>query len=286
MPELPEVETIRRQLEKVLVGKKIKKLEILNPKNIRIQASEIIGSQISQLRRQAKVLIIFLNNHQAIIFHFKMTGQLIYEEKNRRIRGGHPTSDWYKKLPVKATKLIIEFDNGGKLYFNDQRGFGWVENIPQDKIKERLENFSPIDPLSPQFTWKYLAKICSSTRRPIKLTIMNQKQLGGVGNIYANDALWLAKIHPLQPSNSLTKEEIKRLHQALIEVINEGLKYNGASINTYIDIEGEKGSYQQHFKVYSRAGQKCLRNDGGVIEVIRVGGRRTFYCPVCQKLRK
>ena len=112
---------------------------------------------------------------------------------------------------------------------------------------------------------------------------MDQSKIGGIGNIYANDGLWLAKIHPLRPANSLTKEELSQLHQALIEVIKEGLEYNGASINTYIDSRGQKGDYQQHFKVYSRAGQKCLRNDGGRIQTLRIGGRRTFFCPVCQK---
>ncbi len=285
MPELPEVETIRRQLEDIIVGKTIGKVTVLASKNIKLDPENLIGRRVVGLHRQAKVLLIKLDNNHSLVFHFKMTGQLIYEKDSQRVRGGHPTADWYKPLPVKATKLIIEFIDGGKLYYNDQRGFGWVEDLPNDKLAERLKNFSLIDPLSPQFTWEYLAKICRSSRRPIKLTIMNQKELGGVGNIYANDSLWLARIHPLQPSNTLSDKEIKHLHQALIQAIQEGLKYNGATISTYLDTKGKKGEYQQHFKVYSRAGQKCLRNDGGVIKVIRVGGRRTFFCPVCQKLR-
>ncbi len=283
MPELPEVETIKRQLNKVLAGRKIVRLDILDPKRVKIDRRKLKGLKIKSLSRRAKIILIELEKKQVLIVHLKMTGQLIHESSRLKIAGGHPTGDWYKKLPVKSTRLIITFDDGSKLFFNDQRGFGWVEQIDKSQIENRLKNFSPIDPTSSKFDPDYLAKICQKTKRPIKLVIMDQSKIGGIGNIYANDGLWLAKIHPLRPANSLSKAEIGRLYQALIDIINEGLKYNGASVDTYVDSQGQSGNYQQRFKVYSRAGRKCLRNDGGRIQTLKVGGRRTFFCPVCQK---
>ncbi len=286
MPELPEVETITNQLNQVLSGLRIDGIKILSDKKIKLTPKQIIGLKIKKLYRRAKIIIAEFNNSDLnLLIHLKMTGQLVYLHRQSRLAGGHPTRDWLAKLPVKATKAIFSFDNKAKLYFNDQRGFGWVKQVKQSELDFHLSNFQGVEPLSSGFTWKELESICQRSSRPIKLLLHDQSKIVGLGNIYINDALWQAKIYPLTPANQLNQFQIKRLRLAIRQVLKQGLSAGGASDNTYINAFGIGGNYQNNFKVYKRQGQECLRNDGGIIERLKVGGRSLFYCPKCQKQR-
>lgn len=275
MPELPEIETVRMQLEKVLVGQTSTKCEVLSTKIVRGDIKKIIGKKVLGIERKGKVLLINFGPDLKLGFHFKMTGQLIYEEDGKRVVGGHPTEDFVNKMPSSHTRAIFHF-NKGTLYFNDQRLFGWVEINPKFVDKLGPEPFS----LSvAQFT-----SLISKRKRPIKLVLMEQDVISGVGNIYANDACWEAKINPRSSSSSLSVAQLHSLFNGLIKVLKEGIKYGGATAADakYIDLRGMGGHYQDHFRVYDRTGLPCHRCKTK-IERFELGGRGTYFCPACQR---
>ena len=284
MPELPEVYTIAKQLNQVLAGKRIKDIKILDGKKIKIKPNQIKGLVIDKVDRVAKVIIMgFKNSNWVVMVHLKMTGQLIYQGKdNQRLAGGHPTKDWVKELPVKSTKVFFEFEDGSRLFFNDQRGFGWIKQIKQKDLDKELQNFSGVEPISNKFTVNYLKQVVKKSKAAIKNLLHDQKKIGGLGNIYINDALWLAKIHPLTPAYRLNDKKIKALYEAIKRVINEGIKAGGASDNTYVNALGLGGSYQDNFKVYKREGKTCQRHKRVKIKRIKMGSRSAFFCPKCQ----
>ncbi len=283
MPELPEVETIRREAERVLVGRRISKVKILDPKPIKGQERLLakLRAKIKRVRRFGKILVFDLDNGQSILVHLKLTGQLVYVEGDKKVAGGH-----FEKgsltVPNKFTRLIFVLDKG-KLYFNDLRKFGYLKIVPTDKVATTKEIKSlGVEPLDPKFTPNFLAKILERRKRPVKLVLMDQNLIAGLGNIYANEALFWAKIRPQRPANSLSLAEIKALYKAIKKVIREGIKLKGASENTYVDLYGKKGGFMQKVMVYQRAGEKC-RLCGSKIKRISLGGRSSFYCPKCQR---
>ncbi len=269
MPELPEIETIKLQLRKVLIGQKLLKSNF----------PQLAGKKVVSIDRRGKVLLINFGEKLDLGFHFKMTGQLIYEANGKRIVGGHPTEDFWNTMPSKHTRAIFNFDSG-TLYFNDQRMFGWVMMNP--KFVEKLGE----DALT--ITTNKFLELLKRLKKPIKLAIMDQAIISGVGNIYANDALWEAKINPQIPSHKLQREQIETLLEKIKLVLREGIKYGGATAADakYIDLHGLGGHYQEHFRVYDREGQKCkrpaCRQTGVKIEKFVLGGRGTYYCPKCQ----
>ena len=292
MPELPEVETLRRQLEANLVGKQISQLEILSAKSWQGNSQQVIGQTISQVNRRGKLLIIKLANQQCLLIHLKMTGQLIYEPHGTgsadhwqdRVVGGHPTADYLAELPSSHTRVVFHLKPEGVLYFNDQRRFGWVKLWPCSQLQQLpfLQKLGP-EPFDISLSeWK---KFLSASRQPVKIKIMDQHKVAGIGNIYANDGLWLAQIDPHRPANSLSATEAERLLKAVREVLRQGIKYGGATAadGKYLDLRGLGGKYQEHFKVYQRDGQPCLRQDQGIIAKDMLGNRGTYWCPVCQK---
>lgn len=294
MPELPEVETIVKQLDGVLSGKKILKVEVLRMKTClpagRAFGDMLRGEIVSSVGRKAKMIIIsFRNWDKVLIVHLKMTGQLIYLENSKtqgiknskRVVGGHPTPDWINSLPSKHTRIIIDFENGAKLFFNDLRVFGWMRVMTNDEWRMANDKLPP-DVIDREFTLEYFNNILMKSGRSIKLVLLDQSKFGGVGNIYANDALYIARIDPRRKAKEIRNKEIKELYVAVKEVINQGIKYGGASVDKYVDAAGVGGKYQEHFLVYRRNGEKCKR-DGGVIRKIKIGGRGTYYCPDCQK---
>lgn len=298
MPELPEVETLKAQLAQVLPGKIIKEIQICSQKNWQGDPQAASGFQIVDVSRRGKSLIIHLskletrNSKLSLVIHLKMTGQLIFEPHGEgdpshlkhRLAGGHPTADFINQLPSKHTRVIIYFTDGSVLYFNDQRKFGWVKLIPTGQI-DQVKFLDRLGPEPWDFTETKWQQIIHSSKKPIKLRLMDQEQISGIGNIYANDALWVAKIDPRRPASSLTPQESKNLRQAVIQVLEEGIKFGGATAQDgkYVDLKGLGGHYQEHFKAYQREGQPCLRHDGGTINRVSLGGRGTFWCPVCQK---
>ena len=290
MPELPEIETVKLQLGKVLVDQVLEGYAIMNPKSVQGNLEVLKSKSVNGIRRRAKVLLIDFSGEYTIAFHFKMSGQLVYESNQRlassvqsRIVGGHPTEDFVGKLPSSHTRIAFKFTNG-MLYFNDQRMFGWAK---VDKTEE-INTMSFLEKLGPE-PWdmtdqQFIGRI-GKIGRPIKVAIMDQEVIAGVGNIYANDALWEAKINPQTPSHKLQREQAELLFDRIKLVLEEGIKYGGATAADakYINLHGLGGHYQEHFRTYDRTGEKCLRNDGGIIEKSTLGGRGTYFCPICQK---
>jgi len=282
MPELPEVETIRRQLDKTLRDRVISKVEVLREKSFAGDPGKLAGWQVETVGRKAKVIgIYFKDQKEMMIIHLKMTGQLVFVDGNKRVVGGHPTADWVKDLPSKHTRVVVDFNDGSKLFFNDMRVFGWMKIIDKKKYEETVKKSAP-DVTEKEFTLEYLTKLLEKSTKAIKLILMDQEKIGGVGNIYANDALYLAKVMPDRRAKSLDQEEISKLYDAVREVINRGIKYGGASAANYVDTKGLGGTYQDHFLVYKKDGQIC-KECGRKIQKMRLGGRGTFYCPRCQK---
>jgi len=272
MPELPEVETIRRGLEKYLVGKKITHIEIRDSKLFQGQTLHLKGAIVVDVRRFGKGLVFDLDNNYSIAAHIKMTGQFIYQEKNIINN---------LNLPTKHTRLIFKLDKDAQLFFNDIRRFGWVKIIKTSEVN-KLSFFKELGPEPfKDLTYEYFQNMLKKSNSPTKALLMDQKKIGGVGNIYANDALNLAKIDPRRKAASLNMEMVKRLYHAVHEVLKRGLKFGGATETNYVNVLGQSGEYQNHFLVYGREGEKCY-NCGGTIKKIRITGRGTYFCPKCQ----
>ena len=282
MPELPEVETIRRQLNEVLVGKKIERVEVLREKSFGGDPKKLVGWEVSRVDRKSKLIeIYFKNKEEVVIIHLKMTGQLVFVDEEKRVAGGHPTADWVSSLPSKHTRVMLDFVDGSKLFFNDLRVFGWMRVVNKEKYEKEMRKTSP-DVTEKEFSLEYLTEVLKKSRKAVKLVLMDQEKIGGLGNIYANEALYLANIMPDREADSLSSLERKKLLIAIREVIGRGIKYGGASAANYVDTKGLGGTYQDHFLVYKRDGQLCDRCKG-VIQKMKIGGRGTFYCPRCQK---
>ena len=283
MPELPEVETVRLFLDKNILGKTITYLEILNPKSFIARPEPVegvIGQTIVSTSRLGKQLSIHLSNNLILLFHLKMTGQIIVGNSVF----GHPTPKEDKtNLPNKSTRLIFTFSDKSKLYFNDQRKFGWVKVLNKNELAEFQKNVG-VDVLSSDFTDDYFYHQLQKTTRAIKLVLLDQSKFAGIGNIYDNDALFLSRIHPQIPSNKITKKTAKILRQNLIDLMKESLFHGGSTAkdNKYIHPDGSVGQHQYFFRVYQREKEPCLVCQTP-IKRIKIGGRGTFFCPVCQK---
>lgn len=289
MPELPEVEVVRLFLDTNIIGKTISDLEIITPKSFvgspELASHEpvelVVGQKIIKTSRVGKQLSLHLKNGLIILFHLKMTGQIIIGESIL----GHPTPKEDKSiLPNKSTRLFFTFSDSSKLFFNDQRKFGWVKVLTQAELVEAQKNLG-LDILSPKFTPKYFYQQLQTTSRPIKTVLLDQTKFAGIGNIYANDALFLAKIHPSSPSNKINLKKTNILHQFLVKIMLDSIKNGGSTAkdNKYIHPDGSIGLHQFSFQVYQREKKPCLICQALIKKVI-IGGRGTFYCPKCQKV--
>ncbi len=280
MPELPEVETIRRQLDKVLRDKILTNVEVLRDKSFTGNPKEIVDGKIKEIKRRSKIIqIVFKSKILSVIVHLKMTGQLIYINGERKILGGHPSPDWVNELPSKHTRVIWTFQDGSKLYFNDMRVFGWMKIVTREKYEKEAKVPDVIDK---EFTEDYFFDVLKNSHMPVKLLLLDQNKIGGLGNIYVNDALYDAGIRPDRKADSLTTMESRKLHGSVIKIIKLGIKCGGASASNYVQVTGLGGTYQDHFLVYKKDGQKCKRCGDKIIKK-KQGGRGTFYCPGCQK---
>ncbi len=283
MPELPEVETIRQGLQKYIVGHKIVDIIIHDNNIFQGDKENIIGAKIKDVKRIGKGLIIELDNEYSLAIHIKLTGQLIYrgfETKNIKVSEGK-----VGVVPSKFTRIIFNLDNNSFLYYNDIRRFGWIKVLKIDDLKQ-LPFFKELGPEPPVvsndgLTLDLFKSIIAKSKISIKPLLMDQKKIGGIGNIYANDALFDAEILPSRKANSLSSLEIKKLYNSILKVLRNGLKNGGASELTYVNALGQEGNYQIHFLVYGREGKKCLRCDG-IIKKIKLGGRGTYFCNNCQ----
>lgn len=265
MPELPEVETIKRFLEKKLLGQTITDIQILTPKSFPADPKLVIGQTIRSFNRLGKQLSIHLSNQLILLIHLKMTGQLVY------LNG-----------PNKSTRIIFKFNDHSRLYFNDQRKFGWIKILTQKQLSQFQQDLG-LDIFDPKFTPNYLFNQLHSTTRPVKLALLNQSKFAGIGNIYANDALFLAKIHPKTRSNTASRSKALSLYRSLISIMTQSVTHGGSTAkdSQYLLPDGSTGSHQFHFQVYQRAGEPC-RVCRTPIHRLALGGRGTFYCPKCQ----
>lgn len=276
MPELPEVETIRRQLEQELAGYSFKGIQTSWEKSFRpsfrVVSTAVVGKKIESIDRQAKLLIFNLSSGLNLLFHLKLTGQML-------VRKPSDPSDAHVRSSFRLRNSKGNLKEK-ELRFADARKFGFVKLVTDQKEMEQiLKGYGP-EPLK-DLTLEKFQKIISSSARPIKLVLLDQAKISGIGNIYANDALWLAAINPSKTSNKITEAEGKKLYKTVNEVLRKGLKYGGASDQWYRQVHGEEGKYQEHFLVYGQKGKKCPRC-GSEIKRIVLGGRGTFFCPVCQ----
>lgn len=288
MPELPEVETIKRGLSEHIIGREIRGVKRLWAKTLQAKPSDIkskiVGAKIKDLRRRGKVLIMDLDNGYSLLFHLKMSGQIIADmADDGRFSGGHPTKSMESDLPDRSTRVIFELKDGSKLYFNDQRKFGWIKLVPTVEVdKDKLLARLGPEPLEAAFDVDEFITTVKRRKAPIKAVLLDQNTVAGVGNIYADEALHVAKIHPAQRANKIYKSKLKDLHAAIIDVMEASLKYGGTTFTNYVNHLGKKGDYLKHARVFNRAGEPCPVC-GTEIEKIRVAGRGTHICPKCQK---
>jgi formamidopyrimidine-DNA glycosylase len=290
MPELPEVETIRIGLSRLLPGLVIKDVEHNWPKSFPNAPADVnqflVGAEIKHVHRRAKVLIIELSSLYSLVIHLKMTGQLVYVGKTR-FGAGHPNKDLIADLPSKSTRVTIDFTDGSKLFFNDQRKFGWMRLLPTIEVPE-IDFFKRVgpEPLEAGFTADiFIERLQRRPRSSIKAAILDQTVLAGVGNIYADESLWGAKIHPAARVSTIPKAKLRALHRAIVDVLSLSIEKGGSTDRNYVDSEGRRGSYLSFANVFRKEGQPCPRC-GTTIEKIRVAGRGTHYCPHCQRLPK
>src|SRR3990170_4916103 len=282
MPELPEVETLKLGLQKYLIGHKILGIEIRVSKIFQGDKKEVIGAKVTGVKRVGKGLIIELNNQFCLAVHLKLAGQLVYSGKEtKNVKLSKKTGG---DLPSKYSHVIFSLDDGATLYFNDLRRFGWIRVIKKDEVYDMPffkemgpEPFTNTDLGQKKLTLEDFRAILLKSGLPIKVLLMDQKKIGGIGNIYANEALFEARINPKRKAKELNESEIKKLYEAIFKVIKRGLEFGGSSDENFVNVLGEEGKYQQHFLIYGKKGQKCP-NCKGTIKKIILSGRGTYFC--------
>jgi formamidopyrimidine-DNA glycosylase len=314
MPELPEVETVRRGLASLIINKRASAVTVReSPKsfpNEPLSVQEfLIGSIIVNIRRRAKVLLIDLSTNYTLVIHLKMTGQLVYVNNqifrgrsdsselisgqsggagpSERFGAGHPNDSLIGELPDNSTRVIIEFDDGSHLYFNDQRKFGWVKLYPTAEVPniDFIQRVGP-EPLEDSFTADiFITRIRKRNGTTIKAAILDQTVLAGVGNIYADESLWGARIHPATRVKNVTDEQLSVLLSEIKYVMNLSIEKGGSTDRNYVNAEGKKGSYIDFARVFRKENTPCPRHPDVLIEKTRVAGRGTHLCPVCQVIQ-
>lgn len=288
MPELPEIETIKRGLSSRLIGAKLRKVRILEPKSTKNEISKVCGRKVVGLRRFGKALIMDFEENESLMFHMRMTGQLIFDPNGEnlgiaeRFAAGHPNENFVDTLPNKQTRIVFYFDQG-KLYFNDQRKFGFVKELEADKVLQ--DDF--IAKLGKE-PWEMseeelFLKMQKHKNITVKAFLLDQENMAGLGNIYADETLFAAKIHPERKAGGITKEEAKRILECARKVMETAIEAGGSTLKNYLKADGTRGDYLDLFaKAYNREGKKCERC-GTEIRKIRVAGRGTYFCPKCQR---
>ncbi len=277
MPELPEVETVRRRLAPVLEGRRFVDVEIndarltrpLDPVEI---ARELEGERVSLVDRRGKYLIVRFESGRALLIHLRMTGSVLHGERGQLPDDPH-------------RRAVVRLDDGSDVTYRDVRRFGTWLLLEPAEVDTYVDARVGREPLAAAYKAKHLAEELTGRRAPIKAAILDQRTVAGVGNIYADEALWRAQIHPLTPAAGLEPEEVKALHRGIRQALQAGLRRQGSTLRDYRLPDGGTGSAQHEFKVYGRGGEPCDRC-GTPIDKIRVAGRGTWYCPSCQTLRR
>jgi formamidopyrimidine-DNA glycosylase len=290
MPELPEVETVRVGLARLIVGKKIAGVWHDWPKSFPNAAEDVeqfmIGARVLEVKRRAKVLLIELDSKYSLVIHLKMTGQMVFVGE-QRFGAGHPNDSLISELPDKSTRVIIDFDDNSKLFFNDQRKFGWLRLLPTAEVPniDFMKKVGP-EPLAADFTAsEFQERLKRRQNTNIKAALLDQTVIAGVGNIYADESLWGAKIHPASLVKNIGGSKLNTLFNELRYVLELAIEKGGSSDKNYVNAEGKKGSYLDFARVFRRENLPCPRC-GTTIEKSRVAGRGTHTCPKCQKVAK
>jgi formamidopyrimidine-DNA glycosylase len=276
MPELPEVETVRRQLEPELVGRRIERVRVLDerltrPEPPRAVERAVSGRTVEAVNRRGKYLLIELDGDRTLAIHLRMTGNLLIRD------GGEPSH----------VRACFGLDDGSELIFTDIRRFGQAIVLDRgDQLEDYFAARLGVEPLSGELTPERLLELARDRKAPLKSFLLTQDRVAGIGNIYADEALWRARLHPLSPAGSMKLEHAERLVEGIVGALEAGLVHGGASIDDYLDARGEPGSMQEEFLVHTREGERCRRGDGEIQRIV-VGGRSTYFCPACQeRLRK
>lgn len=283
MPELPEVETVRIGLHALLPGRRITDVRYDWPKGFPNDAADIdaylVGAKVTEVKRRAKVLIIELDTKYSLVIHLKMTGQLVFRGE-QSFGAGHPNHSLVGNLPDKSTRVTFTFEDGSKLFFNDQRKFGWVRLLPTAEVP-MIDFFQKVgpEPLEPDFKAKnFVARLRRRNKSAVKAVLLDQTIVAGIGNIYADESLWAAKIHPLSKIVDLSDSKLAALYDGLVKVLRLSIEKGGSTDRNYVDAEGKRGSYLTFANVFRREGQPCPRCGTTIIKM-RVAGRGTHICP-------
>jgi formamidopyrimidine-DNA glycosylase len=279
MPELPEVETIKRQLQKTIVGKKIKTVDVLLPKIIKTPLAQFKkaakGAKIKKIERRAKILIFTLDNNLSFLVHLKLTGQLIFQETRDKKQ---------ETSRSKHTHVIFNFSDNSRLTFNDLRQFGYIKLVKSADLGQFFlnEKIGP-EPLDKDFTLVDLqALLEKKPKSKIKQFLMDQKNIAGIGNIYADEILFFANTHPLRQIKTLKPKEIARIFKGIKTILPQAIKYKGTSAENYLDAFGKKGHFLKKLKVYGKEGQNCVKCKQA-IKKVKIGGRSAHFCLQCQQ---
>ena len=287
MPELPEVETVRRGLGLLIVGRTVAKVSHDTPKSFPNAPDEVqeflVGATISEIRRRAKVLMIDLDSGHTLVIHLKMTGQLVYRG-DEVFGAGHPNDSLVGELPDRSTRVTVEFTDGSRLYFNDQRKFGWMRLYPTVEVPfiDFMQKVGP-EPLEDDLTDElFISRIRRRNGTTIKAALLDQTVIAGVGNIYADESLWGAKLHPARRVRDVSDVQLSELLKELRYVLELAIEKGGSTDKNYVNAEGKRGSYIDFARVFRREGKNCPRHPDVEIQKLRVAGRGTHVCPVCQ----
>ena len=275
MPELPEVETIRLKLEPHLVGRRFDRVEISDPRLVRpfepdAVAAELEGERVSALERRGKYLIVRFDSGKALLIHLRMTGSLRHAAKGKLGVDPH-------------RRAVVKLDDGSDVAYRDVRRFGTWQLLEAGELDSYLDERLGVEPLERAFTTQRLGRQLEGRRAPIKAALLDQRTVAGLGNIYVDEALWRAQVHPLRPAGTLDEDELARLTRAIKDALKTAVRRHGASLRDYSTPDGELGTMQDRFRVYDREGRPCQRC-GTPIDKIRTAGRGTWYCPSCQRL--
>ena len=320
MPELPEVETVRRGLAELLPGRVVARAAVFDsPKSFPNAPADVeqflYGARVTAVRRRAKVLMIDLDTQYSLVIHLKMTGQLVFRQGYSRVSsaknpglgdkhaqilirdttripgelepnfaGGHPNDSLIGELPDRSTRVQIDFVDGSRLFFNDQRKFGWVKLLPTGEVKNLpfMQKVGP-EPLDPQTRAEdFIQRIRRRQNSMIKPVFLDQAVIAGVGNIYADEALWAARLHPQTRVKNISDQQLNTLFTELRQILQLSIDQGGSTDRNYVDAEGRKGNYLTFAHVFRREGQACHRHPDQEIIKLKVGGRGTHICPVCQ----
>jgi formamidopyrimidine-DNA glycosylase len=292
VPELPEVETVVRQLEPEVEGHRIEQLEVIDPRWSRPVppdklAKAVSGSAIERLGRRGKYILMHLDGERTLVMHLRMTGNLILREGDEMLDPSEGRRLYESERSTEERHLRARFvlDDGRELWFTDPRRFGEAFLIDDARLEERFAKLG-MEPFAPEFTAQALGEMAAGRKAPLKSFLLDQSGIAGVGNIYADEALFRAELHPLSPAGSMKPEHLEALRDAVVAALEAAIEAGGSSIDDYRDARGEKGTMQDEFLVHTREGEECHRCGGQIVRIV-VGGRSTYFCPECQvRLRK